>query len=108
MRRNLLGKREIRLDANGNVVIPAKEGTELAPDLHTAHWTLPAGWRYLTTPDRLDKNGEGDGEASVVPAASLSIVAGTMYKLVVTIDSITPGAEGIYMGIGAKTALTHL
>lgn len=85
-------RKAIVIDGSGNTTLlngylVASLGTEKAPALSTGNWTLGTGWRYLTSPNRLDKNVDGTGTAT--PTATTNIVAGTTYKVIITVDSIS-------------------
>ena len=77
--------------------------TELAEALHTPHWTLGAGWSYLTSPDRLSKDSDGTG--TVTPAVATSIEALKTYRVVITVDSVSASTATYTLGGVAGTAL---
>ena len=88
--------------AGKNTIINATVGSELMPALTTGNWTMGTGWRYLTTPNRLDKNDDGTG--TVTPTAATAIVAGVTYKVVITVDSIS--ASTCYVTLGGVRGTT--
>jgi hypothetical protein len=78
--------------SGGDITANSTEGQELAPALTTGNWTLAADWRYTTSPNRLEKYAAGVGTAT--PTASMGIVAGRTYKVVITSDVMgTPWME---------------
>lgn len=90
--------------AGKNLTVTATRGAEQMPALTTGNWTLGAGWAYATSPDRLDKNAAGTGTAT--PTAATTIVAGTVYQVIITVDSISGSTATYTVGGVAGTALT--
>ena len=90
--------------AGKNVSIVATLAAEEMPALTTGNWTLGTGWQYLTVPDRIDKNNNGTG--TVTPSAATTIVAGTVYKVTITVDSISGSTATYTVGGTAGTPLT--
>ncbi|MFH1237479.1 MAG: hypothetical protein V1648_03695 [Candidatus Aenigmatarchaeota archaeon] len=79
---------QVGSDAAGlNVSIKSTLGPELAPALTAGNWTLSADWRYLTSPDRLEKYAEGVGTAT--PTSSMGVTIGKTYKVVITVDEMS-------------------
>jgi len=71
----------------GTFGLNATLGTELAPVIAAGNYTVGTGWESPIAGGQLNKNADGTGTA--VPSPALSIVAGTTYKVVITVGSIT-------------------
>ena len=89
--------------AGGNAKIYSTLGTELAPALTTGNWTLGTGWTYGTSPDRIEKLIDGTG--TVTPTAATTIVAGTKYRVVIVIGSLSGSTATYTLGGSSGTAL---
>ncbi len=95
---------EVGSNSNGlNAKISATLGAELAPALTTGNWTLGGNWQYLTSPDSLNKY--SDGQTTAVMSTGGSIVAGTTYKVTITVSSVT-GSISYTLGGTGGTLLT--
>ena len=82
--------------AGANLNIVSTLGTEQMPALTTGNWTMGTGWRYLTGPNSLDKNVDSTG--TVTPTATTTIVAGTRYKVVIVVSSISASSCTFTLG----------
>lgn len=71
-------------------------GTEKAPALTDANWTVGAGWESPVAGGVLNKNADGVGTAT--PTAATNIVAGTAYKVVITLSACTVGSATLTLG----------
>ena len=70
----------------GNFTAQSVLGTEKAPSLTTPNYTFNgATWRYLTTPNRIEKY--ADGLDTLTIAGTTNIVANKRYKIVIVVDS---------------------
>lgn len=76
----------------------ATVGPELAPALTAANWTCGAGWNCSVT-GTLNKSGDGLGTAA--PTTPPTIVAGTTYKVVITVGALTV-ASGATLTLGGN------
>ncbi len=74
----------------------ADYGSELAPTLTASNWTTTSGWTVDTSPDVLNHGTTGVGV--IQPSASTFVVAGTRYKITITMGEITTGAFSISIG----------
>jgi hypothetical protein len=73
-----------------NVYVYATEGSELAPALTAGNWTVGAGWESPIVGPGLIKNADGTGTQT--PSAATTIVAGTTYKVVITLSAWSVGS----------------
>jgi hypothetical protein len=92
--------------AGKNLTVNATLGAEGAPALTTGNWTFNAGyWQYLTVPDQIEKFADGTG--TLTPTAATTIVAGTTYKVTITVDSIS-GSTATYTlgGVTGKALIS--
>jgi hypothetical protein len=78
-------------------------GSEMAPAIAAANWTCGAGWD-CSVAGTLNKNADGVGTA--VPNPALTIVAGTTYRVSITVGDVTVASGATYTLGGA--AGTHL
>jgi hypothetical protein len=78
-------------------------GSEMAPAIAAANWTCGAGWD-CSVAGTLNKNADGVGTA--VPNPALTIVAGTTYRVSITVGAVTVASGATYTLGG--TAGTHL
>lgn len=81
-----------------NHIINATEGAELMPSLATPNWTLGTGWETPIAGGVLNKNAAGTGTAT--PSGATAIVAGTTYKVVITVSGLS-GAEFLFYYLGS-------
>lgn len=70
------------------------DGTEMAPALQAANWTVGAGW--AAPAGTLNKNADGVGTAA--PTTPLTIVAGVTYKVVITLSALSVGTCAYTLG----------
>jgi predicted secreted protein len=84
-------------------IILGIEGSELAPALVTANYTLGTGWTYGTVPDRIEKLIDGTG--TVTPATQ-TIASGTTYHVVFNITSMSGSTATWTLGGVSGTAIT--
>lgn len=61
-------------------------GSELAPALTTGNWTLGTGWAFGTSPNTLQKTGNG-----TTSTTGFTPTANTRYRVVITFSSFTAG-----------------
>jgi hypothetical protein len=79
-------------------------GSEAAPAIAGANWTCGAGWD-CSVAGTLNKNAAGTGTA--VPNPALTIVAGTMYRVQITLGAVSVAAGATYtLGGSPGSALT--
>jgi hypothetical protein len=81
----------------GDTVVPPS--TELIIDLQTANWTVGTGW--AAPAGTLNKNADGTGTA--IPNPALKILAGSIYKVVITLSACTVGTCSYTLGGTAGT-----
>jgi hypothetical protein len=84
-------------------IILGVEGSELAPALVTANYTLGTGWAYGTSPDRIEKTIDGTG---TVTPASQTITAATTYHVVFNISSMSGSTATWTLGGVSGTNIT--
>ncbi|MBT4192421.1 MAG: hypothetical protein HOE11_03875 [Candidatus Diapherotrites archaeon] len=79
---------EVGSDVLGlNAKISSTLSAEIAPALTTGNWTLGTGWTFDTSPDLLNKSGEGGTtNGGYVTALSGAPTVGVTYKIVYTVD----------------------
>lgn len=71
-------------------------GAELAPALTEANWTHGAGWQNPVAGAVLVK--ESDGTGTQTTTAATTIVAGTTYKIVITLSAASVGSASYTLG----------
>lgn len=71
-------------------------GAELIPSLITANWTTGAGWESPIVGPGLIKNADGTGTQTT--AAATTIVAGSTYKVVITLSAQSVGSASYTVG----------
>src|SRR5512138_15505 len=91
-----------RWDINKNNVSTGADTAEQAPALAAAGWTGGAGWD-VSVAGVLNKNADGTGTCA--PTSALTIAAGTVYKVVITVGAVSVGDGATYtIGGTAGTA----
>ncbi len=80
----------------GSVTLSPILGSDLAPTLVTANWTTGAGWESPIVGPGLIKNADGTGTQTT--AAATTIVAGSTYKVVITLSAISTGSASYTLG----------
>ncbi len=77
--------------------------TELAPALTAGNWTVGSGWESPIVGPGLIKNADGTGTQT--PSAATNIVAGTTYKVTITLSALSVGSATYTVGgvTGAST-----
>ena len=76
--------------------VAATLGAEQAPALTNGNWTVGAGWESPIVGPGLIKNADGGG--TQYPSAASTIVAGTTYKVAITVSSLTAGTVNYALG----------
>lgn len=71
-------------------------GAEQIPALTAGNWTVGAGWESPIVGPGLIKNADGTG--TQVPSAATTIVAGTTYKVVITLSAWSAGQASFSIG----------
>ncbi len=82
--------------AGANLTINATLNSELAPALTAGNWTVGSGWESPIVGPGLIKNADGTGTQT--PSAATTIVAGTTYKVVITLSAISVGIASYTVG----------
>lgn len=81
--------------AGKNLTVNATLGAEIAPSLATgANWTSGAGW---TAGNPAGIKGS-DGTGTLTPASGATVVAGTTYKVVITLSAWSVGSASVKLG----------
>lgn len=102
----------VTIDDNNNVTTPETLGSEIAPAISAANWTVNSGgsgtgWAAVSG-GVLDKNADGTGTA--FPTGTFTITAGVTYKVIITTSAFTAGSFyytlGGIVGKGFSTAKT--
>ncbi len=83
--------------------VTAISGTQLAPALTAGNWTVGSGWESPIVGPGLIKNADGTGTQT--PSAATNIVAGTTYKVTITLSAASAGSATYTVGgvAGAST-----
>ncbi len=83
--------------------LTAISATQLAPALTAGNWTVGAGWESPIVGPGLIKNADGTGTQT--PSAATNIVAGTTYKVTITLSAASVGSATYTLGAvtGAST-----
>jgi len=89
--------------AGKNLTVNATLGAELAPALTEGNWTVGAGWESPIVGPGLIKNADGTGTQT--PSAATTIVAGTTYKVVITLSAWSVGTATYTLGGVTGTTL---
>lgn len=72
------------------------QDTEKAPTLVDGNWTLGTGWTSPIAGGVLQKSADGTGTAT--PLAATNIVAGSRYKVQITISALSVGSASYTLG----------
>lgn len=91
--------------AGGNGLFTGTLGAEQMPNFTSSNWTITAGWEATNDGGtQLDHNAAG--VTTITPSAATTIVAGTLYKVVITMNAMTVGTGATYtLGGVAGSAL---
>ncbi len=82
--------------------VTAISATELAPALTAGNWTVGSGWESPIVGPGLIKNADGTGTQT--PSAATNIVAGTTYKVTITLSAASAGSATYTIGGVAGTS----
>ena len=87
----------------GPVSVASALGSEQAPALTAGNWTVGSGWESPIVGPGLIKNADGVGTQT--PSAATTIVAGTTYKVIITLSAASAGSASYTLGsvTGAST-----
>jgi hypothetical protein len=84
---------DTQIASTSGTALASPFGVERAPAITAAGWTCGAGWDCSVT-GTLNKNADGVGTAA--PATALTISAGVMYQVVITVGAVTVGDGATY------------
>lgn len=87
---------------SGNLTINGAFGSEQAPALTAGNWTVGTGWESPIVGPGLIKNADGTGTQT--PSAATTIVAGTTYKVVITLSAWSVGSATYSLGSNNVTS----
>ena len=90
----------VRCYLNGSTDVAVE--SELAPALTQANWDTTAGWDLSGS----TLNHSSDGAGTISPLTDLSIIAGQVYKVVITLSAVTVGNCTYTIGGTSGTTLS--